>query len=79
MNESASNGFKFGLIVCNSTNVEKHAGLASLGSQLNEALFTIDKSVRVNHSSVIKQLLPFFLQHLFPVHDLVGVELVFLR
>ena len=44
------------------------ADLASLGAQLNEALFTIDKSVRVNHLSVIKQLLTpnaFFYSYLY--------------
>ena len=72
VDELASNGFKFGLVVGHSTNAGKHAGLASLGAQLNEALFTIDKSVRVNHLSVIKQLLTpnaFFYSYLYDGKD----------
>lgn len=57
MDELASNGFKFGLVVDNATNVGGRVDLAGLGAQLDEELFTIGQSVRVNHLSLVKKLL----------------------
>lgn len=57
IDELAANGFKFGLVVDNSSVARKPLDMASLKAQLTEELFTIGKSVRVNYLSLIKKLL----------------------